>query len=110
VRIAPHKLYRVEERDLYMTLPVTPAEAALGAKVQVPTPTGGVVEVTVPRNARNGLKLRLKGRGLAGKTPGDLYLLIDIALPPADSDEARKAYEQLAQATASFHPRQHLGV
>ncbi|SFL86298.1 DnaJ C-terminal domain-containing protein [Variovorax sp. OV329] len=110
VRIAPHKLYRVEERDLYMTLPVTPTEAALGAKVQVPTPTGGVVEVTVPRNARNGLKLRLKGRGLAGKPPGDLYLLIDIVLPPADSDAARKAYEALAQASSAFSPRSHLGV
>ena len=110
VRIAPHKLYRVEERDLYMTLPVTPSEAALGAQVQVPTPTGGVVEVTVPRNARNGLKLRLKGRGLAGKTPGDLYLLIDIVLPPADGDAARKAYEDLARASASFSPRSHLGV
>lgn len=110
VRIAPHKLYRVEERDLYMTLPVTPAEAALGAQVKVPVPTGGAVEVTVPRNARSGLKLRLKGRGLGGKQPGDLYLLLDIALPPADSEAARKAYEQLAQASASFNPRQHLGV
>lgn len=110
VRIAPHKLYRVEERDLYMTLPVTPSEAAMGAQVQVPTPTGGVVEVTVPRNARNGLKLRLKGRGLAGKTPGDLYLLIDIVLPPADSDAARKAYEDLARASTAFSPRSHLGV
>ncbi|MDM0112774.1 DnaJ C-terminal domain-containing protein [Variovorax sp. J22R133] len=109
VRIAPHKLYRIEDRDLYMTLPVTPTEAALGAQVQVPTPTGGVVEVTVPRNARNGLKLRLKGRGLAGKTPGDLYLLIDIALPPADTDAARKAYEELARV-APFDPRRHLGV
>jgi curved DNA-binding protein len=110
VRIAPHRLYRIEERDLYMTLPVTPTEAALGAQVKVPVPTGGVVEVTVPRNARSGLKLRLKGRGLAGKQPGDLYLLLDIALPPADSEAARKAYEQLAQASASFNPRQHLGV
>ncbi|QSI30340.1 DnaJ domain-containing protein [Variovorax sp. RKNM96] len=110
VRIAPHKLYRVEERDIYMTLPVTPTEAALGAQVQVPTPGGGVVEVTVPRNARGGMKLRLKGRGLKGKTPGDLYLLIEIALPPADSDAARAAYEQLAQAASSFNPRQHLGV
>jgi curved DNA-binding protein len=109
VRIAPHKLYRIEERDLYMTLPVTPTEAALGAQVQVPTPGGGVVEVTVPRQARSGLKLRLKGRGLAGKPPGDLYLLLDIALPPADSEAVRKAYEQLAQA-APFNPRQHLGV
>jgi len=110
VRIAPHKLYRVEERDLYMTLPITPAEAALGAQVEVPTPTGGVVEVTVPPNARGGMKLRLKGRGFAGKTPGDLYLLLEIALPPADSEAARNAYAQLAQATSSFNPRQHLGV
>ncbi|KLN58567.1 DnaJ C-terminal domain-containing protein [Variovorax paradoxus] len=110
VRIAPHRLYRIEERDLYMTLPVTPTEAALGAQVKVPVPTGGVVEVTVPRNARSGLKLRLKGRGLAGKQAGDLYLLLEIALPPADNEAARKAYEQLAQASASFNPRQHLGV
>ena len=110
VRIAPHKLYRVEERDLYMTLPVTPSEAALGAQVEVPTPAGGVVEVTVPRNARNGLKLRLKERGLPGKPPGNLYLLIEIAVPPADSDAERQAYEQLAKATSAFDPRRHLGA
>jgi curved DNA-binding protein len=110
VRIAPHPLYRVEERDLYMTLPVTPTEAALGAQVKVPVPAGGAVEVTVPRNARGGLKLRLKGRGLGGKQPGDLYLLLDIALPPAGDATVRSAYEQLARASASFNPRQHLGV
>lgn len=109
VRIAPHKLYRVEGSDIYMTLPVTPTEAALGAQVQVPTPAGSVVEVTVPPNARSGLKLRLKERGLPGKPPGHLYLLLDIALPPADTEAARKAYEQLAQA-APFNPRRHLGV
>lgn len=109
VRIAPHKLYRVEDRDLYMTLPITPTEGALGAQVKVPTPGGGVVEVTVPPKARNGLKLRLKDRGLPGKPPGHLYLLLEIALPPADTDAARKAYEQLAQA-APFDPRRHLGV
>jgi curved DNA-binding protein len=110
VRIAPHRLFRVEGRDLYMTLPVAPSEAALGAQVRVPTPTGGVVEVSVPQNARGGLKLRLKGRGLPGSTPGDLYLLLEIALPPADGGEARKAYEQLARATTSFNPRRELGV
>ncbi|MFZ3128931.1 MAG: DnaJ C-terminal domain-containing protein, partial [Rhodoferax sp.] len=109
VRMAPHPLYRVEGSDLYMTLPVTPTEAALGAQVQVPTPAGGVVEVTVPPNARSGLKLRLKDRGLPGKPPGHLYLLLDIALPPATTEAARKAYEQLAQATP-FNPRRHLGV
>lgn len=107
VRMAPHKLYRVDGQDLYLTLPVTPTEAALGAQVQVPIPGGGVVEVTVPPNARSGLKLRLKGRGLPGKPPGDLYLLLDIALPPAQTPAARQAYEQLAQA-APFDPRRHL--
>ena len=109
VRMAPHKLYRVDGRDLYMTLPVTPTEAALGAQVHVPTPGGGVVEVTVPPNARSGLKLRLKERGLPGKPPGHLYLLLDIALPPADSEAARQAYEQLAKA-APFDPRRHLAT
>ena len=109
VRIAPHALYRIEGKDLYMTLPVTPTEAALGAQVQVPTPSGGVVEVTVPPNARSGLKLRLKDRGLSGKPPGHVFLLLDIALPPADTEAARKAYEQLAQA-APFNPRRHLGA
>jgi len=109
VRLAPHKLYRVDGLDLVMTLPVTPTEAALGAQVQVPTPTGGRVEVTVPPNARSGLKLRLKDRGLPGKPPGHLYLLLDIALPPADTEAAREAYAQLAKA-APLNPRHHLGV
>jgi curved DNA-binding protein len=110
VRIAPHPRYRIEGRDLYMTLPVTPSEAALGAQVEVPTPTGGTVELTVPAKARNGLKLRLKGRGLGGNPPGDLYLLLEIVLPPADSEAARQAYEQLAAASTAFNPRRHLGA
>jgi len=107
VRIAPHRLYRVEGHDLYMTLPVTPTEAALGAQVTVPTPGGGQVDVSVPKGARGGMKLRLKERGLPGKPPGNLYLLIEIALPPADSDAVRAAYEQLAKATP-FNPRKDL--
>jgi len=108
VRIAPHRLYRIEGADLYLTLPVTPTEAALGAQVTVPTPTGGQVDVTVPKGARSGMKLRLKDRGLPGRTPGHLYLLLEIALPPADTPAARAAYEQLAKA-APFDPRRHLG-
>jgi curved DNA-binding protein len=110
VRIAPHRLYRVEGSDLYMTLPVTPSEAALGAHVTLPAPGGGHVDVTIPAGARSGMKLRLKERGLGGKTPGHLYLLLEIALPPADSDAARAAYEALAKSTPSFDPRKHLGA
>ena len=108
VRIAPHRLYRIEGNDLYMTLPVTPTEAALGAHVTVPTPAGAQVDVAIPKGARGGMKLRLKERGLPGKSPGHLYLLLEIALPPADTDAARAAYEQLAKA-APFDPRKNLG-
>ncbi|MDF1485177.1 DnaJ C-terminal domain-containing protein [Ramlibacter sp. H39-3-26] len=109
VRIQPHPLYRAEGRDIYMTLPVTPAEAALGAQVRVPTPAGGVVDVAVPAQARNGLKLRLKERGFPGSPPGHLYLLVDVVLPPADTEAARKAYADFARALP-FNPRSHLGV
>ena len=60
VRIAAHARYRIEGADLYMTLPVTPGEAALGAQVTVPTPSGGHVEMTIPKGAKGGMKLRLK--------------------------------------------------
>ena len=93
-----------------MTLPVTPTEAALGAHVTVPTPQGAHVDVTIPPGARAGMKLRLKERGLPGKTPGHLYLLLEIALPPADTPAARAAYEQLAKAAAAFDPRRDLAA
>jgi curved DNA-binding protein len=110
VRIAPHKRYRIEGRDIYMDLPITPSEAALGAQVEVPTPGGARVEVTVPANARNGLKLRVKNRGFAGDPAGHFYLLLQIVLPPADSEEVREAFRALATATAGFKPRRHLGA
>ena len=110
VRIAPHKLWRIEGADLYMSVPVTPAEAALGAQITVPAPGGGQVDVTVPAGARGGMKLRLKERGLPGKPPGHLYLLLEIALPPADSDAVRAAYRQLAQASVPWNPRKTLGA
>jgi curved DNA-binding protein len=110
VRIAPHRLYRIEGSDLYMTLPVTPTEAALGAQVTVPAPDGSHVDVTVPPNARGGMKLRLKERGLPGKAPGHLYLLLEIALPPAGSQAVRDAYAQLAKASEPWNPRKNLGA
>jgi len=108
VEFRPHSLYRVEDRDLYMTLPVTPWEAALGGAVQMPTP-GGTVEMQIPPNSAAGRQLRLKGRGLPGNPPGNLYAVLRIDLPRADTPRARELYEQMARDLA-FNPRASLGV
>lgn len=105
VHFAPSTRWRVDGRDVYQTLPLAPWEAALGASVQVSTPTGDV-EVTVPAHSRAGRKLRLKGRGIPSQPAGDLYLELTIVQPPADSDRARDAYSALAQAFPHFNPRQ----
>ena len=100
----PHARYRVDGRDVYVDLPVAPWEAALGATVDVATPEGSV-QLTVPPNSAPGRKLRLRGRGIPGQTPGDLYAVIAIALPPADDARARDAYAAFAKAFPGFDPR-----
>jgi len=108
VGFAPHRLYRPEGRDLNLDLPVAPWEAALGATVEVPTPEGPV-SLRVPPGSRAGTRLRLRGRGMPAQSPGDLYAVLQITLPPADSDSARAAYEAFA-AAAPFNPRSSFGV
>lgn len=106
VHFRTHARYVPNGRDLTMTLPVAPWEAALGASVEVPTP-GGSVEVSVPAGSSSGRKLRLRGRGIPGETPGDLYLILNIVTPAADTPEVRAAYEALARV-AAFDPRRNL--
>ena len=108
VEFNPHALYRVDKHDVYMDLPIAPWEAALGADVEAPTPTGRV-EVTVPPGSAAGRKLRLKGRGLPGNTPGDFYFVLQVVVPAADSDSARSFYEGMAKQFSSFTPRAKLG-
>lgn len=102
-----HPLYRVDDRDLSLELPVAPWEAALGATVTVPTPQGQV-DMTIPANSADGRRLRLKGRGLPAPTSnaaaGDLYVILKILFPKADTDAAKAAYEALRDATR-FNPR-----
>ena len=105
VQFVPNTRWRAEGRDVYQRLLLAPWEAALGASVEVPTPTG-VVEVGVPAHSCHGRKLRLKGRGIPSTPPGDLYLELEITQPAADSDEARAAYAALAKAFPHFNPRQ----
>ena len=108
VEFAPHARWRVDGRDLYSTLRVAPWEAALGAAVDVPTPDG-TVEMNVPGGSQSGRKLRLRGRGIPGSTPGDLYVMLELVLPPANDDKARAAYRQMALDLA-FDPRAALGA
>ncbi|MBK6957619.1 MAG: DnaJ domain-containing protein [Nitrosomonas sp.] len=108
VHFKPHSRYRIENKDIYATLPVAPWEAALGATVKIPVPDGQV-EVRVPENSQSGRKLRLKGRGIPAATPGDLYLVLEVVLPPATTPKEREFYQTMAQELA-FNPRQNLGV
>jgi curved DNA-binding protein len=108
IEFRPHPFYRVDGRDLYLDLPVAPWEAALGATVKVPT-LGGIVELKIPDGSVSGRKLRLKGRGLPGDPPGDCYVILAIALPPADTEAAKDVYRKMAQEL-SFNPRVKLGV
>jgi len=108
IQFRPHAIYKVEGKDVYVSLPVAPWEAALGATVKAPTPTGAV-DLKIPANSAGGRKLRLRGRGIPAREPGDLYVVLEIALPRADNDAARAAYRAFEQAT-QFNPRSELGV
>ena len=105
VRIAPHRSYRLEGRDLHADLRLAPWEAALGTSVALATP-GGEAKVTVPPGTSSGRRLRLRGRGLPnprGK-PGDLLAEAKIVVPAKLSEAERELFEQLA-ATSDFDPR-----
>jgi curved DNA-binding protein len=107
VTFAPHPIYRAEGRDLYLDLPVTPWEAALGGHVVMPTP-GGKVDLRIPANARNDQKLRLKGKGLPGTPAGNIYVTLKIVNPKVSTDKARQFFETMAKEMP-FDPRAHLG-
>lgn len=95
---------RIEGTDVYQTIDVSPWEAALGQSIEVNTPAGQL-KVNLPKNAKNGQQLRLKDKGIPNKIAGHLYLIINIVLPPAHSEQEQQAYQQFADAFASFRPR-----
>lgn len=108
IQFKPDARFRTEGRDVFQTVPVTPWEAALGASIEVATPSGSV-QVKVPANSQTGRKLRLKARGIPGDPAGDLYLLLEVVLPPANTEAARQLYETMARELA-FNPRTKMGV
>jgi curved DNA-binding protein len=108
IEFARHPLYHVEGKDVYLDLPVTPWEAALGATIKAPTPTG-TVDLKIPPNSASGRKLRLKGRGIPAKSAGDFYVVLQVVLPPAGTQAEKEAYRAFEQAV-EFNPRRKLGV
>jgi curved DNA-binding protein len=99
----------VDEYDVYLDLPVAPWEAALGATVTIPTPEG-MVDLKIPADSTTGRKLRLRGRGIPGKTPGDFYAVLRIAPPPATDERDKAFYRSMAEQFKSFNPRAKLGM
>jgi curved DNA-binding protein len=103
IRLRAHHLYEVAIKDVQIELPLAPWEAALGAKVAVPT-LGGTVELTVPPGAQSGQKLRLRGRGLPGSPSGDQIVTIKLVTPTAQSSAEKEAYERMKR-DFKFDPR-----
>jgi curved DNA-binding protein len=103
IKLRPHPTFVLEGRDVAVELPLAPWEAALGAKVPVPT-LGGTVELTIPAGAQAGQKLRLRGRGFPGTPPGDQFVIVKIVTPAADTVQAKEAYERMRR-DFDFNPR-----
>ncbi len=108
VAFAPDPLFKVEGRDVYLDLPVTPWEAALGASVKAPTPEGAVM-LKIPPGSTKGRTMRLKGKGIPGNPPGDMHAVLKIETPPADTDKAKEIYRQM-ERELPFNPRAGMGV
>lgn len=108
IQVNKHAIFDVIENDIYINLPVTPWEVALGTTVMVPT-LGGKVDLKIPPGSQGGQTLRLKQRGLPGKTPGDQYILLKLVTPPAKTESARAMYESMAREMP-FNPREKMGV
>jgi curved DNA-binding protein len=108
IAFAPDPRFRAEGKDVYLDLPITPWEAALGASVTSPTPEGAVI-LKIPPNTTKGRTMRLKGKGIPGNPPGDLHAVLKIETPPADTEKAKDLYRQM-ERELPFNPRARLGA
>lgn len=110
VKVAPHPYFRREGNNILLDVPITPPEAVLGTKVEVPTIKEGNVTLTIPPGTSSGAKLRLSGLGAPDpktKKRGDQFIVVKIVVPKAIDEETRELYEELAQ-TFPFSPRENL--
>lgn len=103
VLVSDDARFRLHGRDVLITLPIAPWEAALGATVTVPT-LGGQVELKIPAGSNSGKRMRLRGRGMPGPTPGDQLITLEIHVPKPHTEAQRRFYEQMAEEF-EFDPR-----
>ncbi|QKN83600.1 curved DNA-binding protein [Scandinavium goeteborgense] len=109
IRIAPHPLFDIVGNNLEIVLPLAPWEAALGAKVKVPTLKEPIL-LTIPPGCQAGQRLRIKGKGLVNKQhTGDLFAVIKIVMPPKADEKTSALWQQLADTQTTFDPRQQWG-
>ncbi|MGO3343899.1 MAG: DnaJ C-terminal domain-containing protein [Marinomonas sp.] len=107
IEFAPHPYFAVDGKNIQLTLPISCWEAALGTSVEAPTITGKV-KLKIPKGANSGNKLRIKGKGLAGKAgepAGDQIVTLQVSLPTTHSSEAEALYQKLSECEADFNPR-----
>jgi len=111
VHVTPHPIFSRKDENIHLSLPVTFAEATLGADIKVPTLEGDEVTVRIAPGTPSGRTLRVKGRGVKkGSTTGDLMITIDVRVPQRVDGAAKKAIEEFAQATKEFDPRAELNA
>ncbi len=106
IQVKEHPLFRLQGQDIYLDVPITPSEAVFGASIAVPTLSSSV-RLKIPPGVKPGQKMRLSGKGMPGRTgTGDLYLLLQVAVPPNPGPEERALFEQLA-SLSQHDPRAH---
>lgn len=108
ITVDKHSFFDVMDNDIYLTLPIAPWEAALGATVVVPT-LSGKIDLKIPPGSQGGQKLRIKNRGLPGSTPGNQYVLLKIITPPPTTEAATELYKKMAEVMP-FNPREKMGA
>ncbi len=104
IEIQPHAYFRREGSNLMLDVPITPSEAVLGTKVEVPTLTEGQMVVKIPPGTSSGAKLRLRGKGVVDSQThqtGDQFVVVKIVVPKEISDHDQSLYKQLAEHEAS---------
>ena len=107
IEFNPHSIFKVLNRDVFLEVPVTPWEAALGSTITVPTPSGKV-KLKIPKGTSSGKKMRFKGRGIPGSAAGDFYVSLQIVLSGELSEKEASLYEALKNESRQFEPRAHL--